>query len=207
MTINVYDEFFSEEDHQFIFNYCENASYFYGEKDKEYDGPYYENYEKDLAKYCTGLVHEVYFYRDELNELPSYEEVYLPGGGCNKFINQRKFFDLFTLAIENRFPIYKQKDVTRVYINCFAPLENPYFHTDGDIGTTFLYYPNKRWELDEGGETQFFIDNSIYGVPPIPNRLIYFDANLLHRATSFRSSHRFSIAVKYQMHESPNWKD
>jgi len=32
---------------------------------------------------------------------------------------------------------------------------------------------------------------------PLPNRLMMFDARLLHRATSFRDRHRFTIAVKY----------
>jgi Rps23 Pro-64 3,4-dihydroxylase Tpa1-like proline 4-hydroxylase len=90
-----------------------------------------------------------------------------------------------------------------MYINCFAPSENPYFHIDccdekDDNEVTFLYYPNETWDLDDGGETQFFINERIYGVAPIPNRLIYFNANILHRATSFRDRHRFSIALKYE---------
>jgi hypothetical protein len=97
--------------------------------------------------------------------------------------------------------------MTRFYINCFAPSENPYFHTDGQVGTTFLYYPNLSWDLDDGGETQFVIANELYGVLPIPNRMIYFDANIFHKATSFRNEHRFSVAVKYNMHNSPEWKD
>lgn len=86
----------------------------------------------------------------------------------------------------------------RMYINCFAPSENPYFHTDGDPGDiTFLYYPNAIWELNDGGETQFLVDNEIYGVTPVPNRMVYFDGSILHRATTFRNKHRFTIAVKY----------
>jgi Rps23 Pro-64 3,4-dihydroxylase Tpa1-like proline 4-hydroxylase len=87
----------------------------------------------------------------------------------------------------------------RMYINCFAPSENPYFHTDGNPEEiTFLYYSNDSWNIDDGGETQFLINNNIYGILPIPNRLIYFDASILHKATSFRNKHRFSIAIKYE---------
>jgi Rps23 Pro-64 3,4-dihydroxylase Tpa1-like proline 4-hydroxylase len=60
-----------------------------------------------------------------------------------------------------------------------------------------LYYVNEHWDLDEGGETQFYVDNLIYGIPPIPNRMIIFDGSLMHRATSFKNYHRFSIALKY----------
>jgi hypothetical protein len=86
----------------------------------------------------------------------------------------------------------------RMYINCFAPSEQPYFHKDGDPGDiTFLYYVNKTWNYQEGGETQFIVNNEIYGVTPIPNRMVYFDASILHRATAFRNRHRFTIAIKY----------
>ena len=88
----------------------------------------------------------------------------------------------------------------RMYVNCFAPSENPYFHTDGPEGDlTFLYYPNFEWKPDDGGETQIYIGDMIKGVPPIPNRMVMFDASLLHRATAFRDRHRFTIAIKYNL--------
>ncbi len=196
MLINVYDDFFSPEDFKFIVEYCKNASYYYGEYDNE---P-----EVFDEKYCTGLVHELYYYTDEL---PLKESTYQSGGGHNKFINQQKLFELFSDSIEKKLPEYKSSNITRLYINCFAPSENPYFHTDGKSGTTFLYYPNLSWDLDDGGETQFFIDGELYGVAPIPNRMVCFDANILHKATSFRNKHRFSIAIKYNIHLDPEWKD
>lgn len=194
MSINVYDNFFSEEDCAFIFNYCRKASYFYGEQDVEGGG----------QKYCTGLVHEVYYYTDEF---PLSEEAFLSGGGPVKSINQKKLFDLFSSSIQNQFSEYKVNEISRLYINCFAPTENPYFHTDGIVGTTFLYYPNPNWNLDEGGETQFIIDNNIFGVPPVPNRLVSFDSNIEHKPTTFRDRHRFSVAIKYGTHYSPEWRD
>jgi hypothetical protein len=190
MSIDVYDNFFSEEEYRFILEYCIKASYFYGEGDGESSDPF-------NPKYCTGLVHEVYHYTED-NPLP--EESHLIGGDPTKIINQKKMFDLFSSSIESQFPQYKSKDITRIYINCFAALEKSYFHTDGEVGTTFLYYPNETWDLDDGGETKFFIDGGFYGIPPIPNRLISFDANLEHTATPFRNRHRFSIAIKYGIH-------
>ena len=89
--------------------------------------------------------------------------------------------------------------LNRMYINCFAPTENPYFHTDCDEegSITFLYYSSDEWELDLGGETQFYANGQIAGVPPVPNRMGYFDSSILHRATTYRDRHRFTIAIKY----------
>ena len=86
----------------------------------------------------------------------------------------------------------------RMYVNCFAPREIPYFHTDGDDGVTFLYYPQFGWKPNDGGETQFWVNGNIQGVVPIPNRLVAFDAAILHRATSFRDKWRFTVAIKFE---------
>ena len=89
------------------------------------------------------------------------------------------------------------------YINCFSPNERPFFHTDkADYniksgGKTVLYYINDNWEYQDGGETQFLIDDEVKGVSPIPNRLVCFDSHLVHRATTFRDKHRFTLALKY----------
>lgn len=86
--------------------------------------------------------------------------------------------------------------ITRCYVNCFTPGEDPFFHIDGDC-TTFLYYVNDQVDLDEGGETQFLADDYIHGVPYITDRLVEFDGKLAHKATSFRSFYRFTVAIKY----------
>lgn len=97
----------------------------------------------------------------------------------------------------NTFDHLKSLQMYRMYVNCFAPHENPYFHVDGQ-GYTLLYYPHINWSIQEGGETQFYVDENIQGVLPVPNRMVIFDASILHRATTFRNSHRFTIAIKYQ---------
>ena len=105
----------------------------------------------------------------------------------------RDIYELFRHKTEE----YSEGELCEMYINCFAPSERPYFHTDGSDGITMLYYPQEKWEPDDGGETQFYVDGEIRGIVPQPNRLVYFDASILHRATSFRSVHRFTIAIKY----------
>ena len=82
----------------------------------------------------------------------------------------------------------------------FRPNEASHFHTDCKLENTYtgLYYANtEEWNYDEGGETQFLIDDEIYGILPKPNRMILFDSRLLHKATPFRDRHRWTIALKY----------
>ena len=55
--------------------------------------------------------------------------------------------------------------------------------------------------MNELGETQFYMDDMIYGIPPIPNRMIMFNAHIKHRATSYRTQHRFTVAIKYRPFE------
>lgn len=155
--IEIKDQFLCEEDWNYVFSYCENGSYVYGETD-------------GFSLPPTGMTHEI----------PKNSLIYI------LLEEKTKSF------VSNHHNLY------RMYVNCFAPSENPYFHTDGDHGDiTFLYYPNKSWDLQEGGETQFVVDNEIYGVTPLPNRMVYFDADILHRATAFRNRHRFTVAIKY----------
>lgn len=155
--IEIKDKFLTRDDWDYVFSYCENGSYFYGEVD-------------DVNLPPTGMTHEI-----QENSL------------------------IYKLFEEKTRPfVSDNQKLYRMYVNCFAPSENPYFHTDGDNGDiTFLYYPNKMWDIQEGGETQFIVNNEIYGVTSIPNRMVYFDASILHRATSFRNRHRFTVAIKY----------
>ena len=102
--------------------------------------------------------------------------------------------------IEKAIPPITQIPFYRMYVNLFNPHDKPFFHVDcadDSYGYTFLYYPQKNWDLNDGGETQFLIDDTIKGVLPISNRLVGFDGNILHRATPFRDKHRFTLAVKF----------
>ena len=107
-----------------------------------------------------------------------------------------EIYKLFQSKTEN---LVTEYPLDRMYVNCFAPGENPYFHIDGSHGVTFLFYAIEEWNIEMHGETQFFVDDQIYGVLPYPNRMIKFDANIMHRATSFRDRHRFTLAVKYSL--------
>ena len=167
-TLGICDDFLSDDDHQFVLDYCYSSSYNYGETDSDLTPP-------------TGMVHQICTESRTNLELTDSE----------------KFFNLFESKIKEKFSfVIESKNLYRMYINCFAPSENPYFHIDGK-GHTFLYYANDTWDIDDGGETQFLINDNLCGIIPIPNRLVYFDAGILHKATSFRNKHRFTVAIKY----------
>lgn len=184
--IDVVDNFLSDNDHAFIMGYCVDASYFYGEADNA-DTP------------VTGMIHNIW-----IHGMPEgyIQNNVLPIGNTDgSKIDTKDFFDLFAEKIEQRYERCEKKYLSRMYINCFAPGENPYFHRDVGLdkdGMTFLYYPHFDYDIDNGGETQFEIDRSLYGIQPLPNRLVAFDSSLLHKATSYRNHHRFTVAIKYE---------
>lgn len=123
-----------------------------------------------------------------------------PTGMVHEIVEAESLYQIFLSMTQKYVPELK---LYRMYVNCFAPSENPYFHTDGGSdNVTFLYYPTESWSLNDGGETQFLVDNEICGVTPVPNRMVYFDANILHRATTFRDRHRFTVAIKYGVDNS-----
>jgi len=120
-----------------------------------------------------------------------------PTGMVHEIPETENLYQIFASKTKKFFP---ELLLNRMYVNCFAPTEQPYFHIDGSSeNVTFLYYPTETWSLNDGGETQFFLNSEIYGVTPIPNRMIYFDASLPHRATTFRDRHRFTVAIKYKV--------
>ena len=86
----------------------------------------------------------------------------------------------------------------RFYVNRFQPKEIPRFHEDGEVVTCLLYADPEPWQPNDHGETQLLFNGEIRGVLPIPNRMLLFDGRILHRATSFRSRRRHTIATKIE---------
>tara|TARA_R100000353_G_scaffold34218_1_gene27476 strand:- start:350 stop:814 length:465 start_codon:yes stop_codon:yes gene_type:complete len=95
----------------------------------------------------------------------------------------------------------KIKDLSlyRAYINLFNAGEKPNFHIDGEGLTSLFYINTENYNLDEGGCTEILTDKQyLVSVLPIRNSLVTFNAKLLHRATSFKSFPRFTVALKYK---------
>ena len=121
-----------------------------------------------------------------------------PSGMVSSIEKNSQIYNIFDKNIKEKISVVSNLQIYRMYINCFAPREIPYYHKDGETGITCLFYVNPDYEYNMGGETQFILDNKQgINIFPIPNRMCFFDANITHRATSFRDIHRFTIAIKY----------
>ena len=81
------------------------------------------------------------------------------GTTCDDKIDPKKFFDLFVNKIENEFEEF-QKNIFLGSISIVFPKDEPMWHTDaapGKDSTTWIYFPDYRYDLEEGGETQFIL--------------------------------------------------
>ena len=129
-----------------------------------------------------------------INSKYSYGERDRQGGPVVGLVSELDPSNFISKIILNKI---QYSSVVRMYINCFAASEWPLFHVDSPVGKTVLYYPHYVYDMDEGGETQFLRPNdTILGVRPKPNRMVIFDSNLTHKATTYRSGHRFTVAIK-----------
>ena len=107
--------------------------------------------------------------------------------------------------IHNLFPkVITGCPLNRLFLNYFGPRELSGFHYDHYVpeATTLLYYPCPTYEPDEGGATELMINDNLVGIRSIANRLLLFRANILHRATPFKSYQRYTYAFKYDPHEN-----
>jgi hypothetical protein len=120
-----------------------------------------------------------------------------PAGMTSEIAKESQIFKIFDTEINKKVKEVKDLSIYRMYVNCFAPEERAFYHSDGKTGITCLFYVNPDYDVNVGGETQFIVGNNGINILPIPNRLAFFDANILHKATSFVDKHRFTIAIKY----------
>ena len=64
-------------------------------------------------------------------------------------------------------------------------------------GYTVLYYPHLNWERNQGGCTEFWVEDHVYGLP-LPNRAICFEGSQWHKPTVFPDTVRFTFAMKFE---------
>tara|TARA_Y100000004_G_C8782768_1_gene355721 strand:+ start:64 stop:597 length:534 start_codon:yes stop_codon:yes gene_type:complete len=106
---------------------------------------------------------------------------------------------LYEIAI-NKQECLKDQSINRVYANLFRPGEQPFFHEDESVYTC-LFYVNPPTTYEDGGQTEFVVDDNIFGLLPRPGQLVIFDGKIPHRATSFRTQPRITIALKFNCPE------
>lgn len=97
-----------------------------------------------------------------------------------------------------QWPQLGDRAITRSYINLFMPGEQPGWHRDGAVWTVLAYVTEER-EPRLGGGTEFLDTDlkEIRAVLPQPGRMVMFDGELWHRATSYPHRERFTVALKF----------
>jgi hypothetical protein len=153
---------------------------------------------------------------DVVKKLPYYYgETDGPGykpNGLTTNLNDHMLHDYFYEKVKDLESVKSLKH-KRTYVNYFGPGEDGGYHKDG-VGRTVLFYFSEPWDINDFGETKFSLDARdvggveckngaedypiIIGMAPIPNRLITFDGNIIHSATSFKHKGRFTFAMKFE---------
>lgn len=139
----------------------------------------------------------------ELQTLPYYygerDEVGFEPTGVTSELKEDSFTYKSLLSFISSNEVLQNKTIYRAYVNLFAPGEYANYHTDGDEGTTLLYYANLEYDINEGGETKFLSENNtLISVLPVPGRVVFFSADYKHTASSFKNKHRFTVAFKFK---------
>jgi hypothetical protein len=149
------------------------------------------SYEENIKLYNQILYSLEFKYGEVDNEgLP-------PTGMVYEISLNDPLYDVFHNIVISKNPTIANLKSKRSYINLFFPNEKPYFHIDGNV-ITCLFYITPKYDINMGGETQFVEEGrGIIGVPSKPARLVIFDGKILHKATSFRSKPRITVALKY----------
>ncbi len=65
-----------------------------------------------------------------------------PTGMIHHIKSSETIYNLFESKIRDSYDIVQGMNLYRMYINCFAPSENPYFHKDGDNGFLGTFFNN-----------------------------------------------------------------
>lgn len=95
----------------------------------------------------------------------------------------------------------------RGYVNLGIHGDVNHMHLDGKLGyscKTLLYYANRHWEYNWGGNTVFYDDegNAKTSVEIKPGRIVIFDGNIPHTVMPMNSrcspSYRFTVALKFE---------
>jgi len=111
-------------------------------------------------------------------------------------VSNRSFFNEYLLK-KIQETLHISCELQRAYFNLQWPGRDGQLHKDGCDFTVLLYISN--WNLEWGGFTQVVTpSNEIKVFPPIPNMLLCFPGDFLHKGFSFsgNSPKRISLAFK-----------
>ena len=133
----------------------------------------------------------------------------LPTGCTVNIREHEQIYHKFDQVSRDSFPCIKDYELVRVYCNVFMPGEEPQWHLDvspidGLEAYTVLYYPHLKWERNQGGCTEFWAEDHIFGSLPLPNRAVCFNGGIWHRARPMSNQVRFTYSLKYELITDPN---
>lgn len=165
---------------------------------KIYDDVFPTERIKELETECANLKFTFGAYDNVENPVPT-------GMACEGITSTATFSFLWEFC-EKNCPELNKLALWKSSCNFFAPGENALYHDDDDTleAMTLIYYANKFWDINDGGETKLFTDakKMIYAIAPIPGRIITFPSTILHTATGFRNKQRLTPALKFVSEET-----
>lgn len=127
--------------------------------------------------------------------------------GHAKEINSSEDFDEFENYLKEKIEyltgnldfLPNNYNIFTVYYNAIRYGDKFNYHTDGS-GPTFLIYGNKNWDKSWKSHTLFTDGSLKKKVLPKPGRIVIFDGQLNHRASSpsshFEATARFSVVFQ-----------
>jgi hypothetical protein len=127
--------------------------------------------------------------------------------GHSKEINSSEDFDEFEIYLKEKIEyltnnfdsLSNNYNIFTIYYNAIRYGDKFNYHVDGS-GPSFLIYGNKNWDKSWKSHTLFRDGNFKKKVLPKPGRIVIFDGQLNHRASSpsshFEESARFSIVFQ-----------
>ena len=160
-----------------------------------YDDAFSKDMYQEILEYCQSPTCG-YLYGES-------DEPGRPVTGVTHYLSEDSLLRLNILSeILDKVPEMKQVKCYQAYFNMFIPERFPIFiwmmmrRIMASRDCIILKVDGNLMMVEK---TQFLMNNTINGIPPIANRLVLFDAHILHRAfTSFRDRHRFTLALKFR---------
>jgi hypothetical protein len=117
---------------------------------------------------------------------------------------ESNLFHMLWKIIQKEFTTLQDCTCYRIIANGTVKGQNITWHTDhGDF--TALYFPND-WNPEWGGSTHFLIDGREQAITYKQNRLVLFDANMLHSSSPPTVGNLLRISIAFNIRfnaESP----
>ena len=122
------------------------------------------------------------------------------------FLQSIQFFGENRDEVISSFFKHANYGLYKSYVNLGVKGDAHFCHADTyypEQGKTLLYYANRDWDVNQGGETVFYDEEKkeiVYVVTFKPGRVVIFDSDMPHSARPQAldgPNYRFTLALKY----------